>query len=279
MSMNSFHARRQRPAPAAGKTPPAAGAARRAPRADQLLVERGLAPSRSAARAWIEAGRVRADGQPVAKPAQELAASAHIEIAADEADRYVSRGGLKLAGALAASGLQPSGRHCLDIGQSTGGFSDCLLQAGAAKVVGVEVGHGQLHPRLRDEPRCITLEGLNARHLAAADLAGHYPADGFGLIVCDASFISLSLLMPRWPMLLAREGDILTLVKPQFEVGQQGIGKKGIVRDPRLYAELEHRLRALAQECGLAVSGWFDSPIAGGDGNHEFFLWMKHANH
>src|SRR5690606_39212383 len=142
-----------------------------------------------------------------------------------------------------------------------------LLQAGAAKVVGVEVGRDQLHPRLRNDPRCVTLEGVNARALTAADLGNHFPPGGFELIVCDASFISLSLLLPQWPALLAPGGHVLALVKPQFEVGPQGIGKGGIVRDPALYAEVEAKLRAAARAAGLRILDWFDSPIAGGDGN------------
>ncbi|CAL93202.1 conserved hypothetical protein [Azoarcus olearius] len=220
------------------------------------------------------------NGQILKKASHSLPIDATIELVADPDDafeRYVSRGGLKLAGALAASGLDPAGRVCLDVGQSTGGFTDCLLQAGATRVVGVEVGHGQLHPRLAGEPRCITLEGVNARHLTAADLAGHCPPGGFGLIVCDASFISLTLLLPQWPALLAADGDILALVKPQFEVGPQGLSKGGIVRDASRYAEVERKLRIAAAAAALDVRGWYDSPITGTDGNREFFIWMRHA--
>ncbi|NMG70047.1 TlyA family RNA methyltransferase [Parazoarcus communis] len=277
MSMNSFHRRQSRPA--TSPPPPPAVSDRGLPRADQLLVQQGLAASRTAARLLIEAGRVSADGAVVSKPAQTLLPSAVIIIQADPGDRYVSRGGLKLAGALTTSGLNPNGQICLDIGQSTGGFSDCLLQAGASKVVGVEVGHGQLHPRLATEPRCLTLEGLNARHLVASDLGQDYPPGGFKLIVCDASFISLTLLLPQWPALLATDGDILALVKPQFEVGPRGLSKGGIVRDASLYVDVEHKLRSAAANCGLKVLGWFDSPITGTDGNREFFIWMRHAQH
>jgi len=220
MSMNSFHARQGKPRPAAHAKGPADRHGLL--RVDQLLVAQGLAPSRTAARALVEAGRVSHDG--------------------------------------------------LDIGQSTGGFTDCLLQAGAAKVVGVEVGHDQLHPRLCKEPRCITFEGLNARQLTAADLGQHCPPHGFDLLVCDASFISLALLLPQWAALLSPAGHVLALVKPQFEVGPQGLGKGGIVRDAALYADVEARLRAAAHAAGLAILDWFDSPITGGDGNREFFF-------
>ncbi len=278
MSMNSFHARKSRP-------PPATRATRHNTdhggllRADALLVERGLAASRSRAQAAIASGRVSADGAMVTKASQLFSPDAQLSIAADDSERFVSRGGLKLAGALAHTGLEATGLSCLDVGQSTGGFTDCLLQAGAARVVGVEVGHGQIHPRLAADARCVTLEGVNARELDAARLGRHMPKDGFHLIVCDASFISLTLLMSCWPALLARHGQILALVKPQFEVGPKGVGKGGIVRETALYADVEARLRAVATDCGLTVCDWFDSPIYGGDGNREFFLWMQHANH
>lgn len=245
-------------------------------RLDQLLVARGLAPSRTAARRLIEAGRVRrgagAGWETLAKPALDLPDDTPLEVLPDPADRFVSRGGLKLAGALAHTGLEVAGRTCLDVGQSTGGFSDCLLQAGAARVVGVDVGHGQLHPRLRKDARVVCLEGVNARALAPADLGDARPAGGFDLIVADASFISLTLLLPRFPALLAPGGEVLALVKPQFEVGPEGVGKGGLVRDPRLYGAVEEKLRAAAGACGMRVLDWFDSPIAGGDGNREFFV-------
>ena len=210
--------------------------------------------------------------QPVAKPALELLPDARLTVMPADSDRFVSRGALKLEGALARSGLDVRGAICLDIGQSTGGFTDCLLQAGAARVVGVEVGHDQLHPRLRADGRCVTFEGLNARQLGAAELGEHYPPQGFDLLVCDASFISLALLLPQWAALLAPAGHVLALVKPQFEVGPQGLGKGGIVRDPVRYAEVEARLRNAADAAGLVILDWFDSPITGGDGNREFFF-------
>ncbi len=245
-------------------------------RTDRLLLSRGLAPSRTTARRLIAGGRVRFDAgrgwEPVAKPSQDLAADTPLEVVPDAADRYVSRGGLKLAGALEQSGLDVAGRVCLDLGQSTGGFTDCLLQAGAARVVGVDVGHGQLHPRLRADPRVACLEGVNARGLRPGDLAGHSPPGGFDLVVADASFISLALLLPRVPALLRPGGQVLALVKPQFEVGPAGIGKGGLVKDAGLYAEVEGRIRSVCADCGLHVRAWLDSPIPGGDGNREFFV-------
>ncbi|MCP5236623.1 MAG: TlyA family RNA methyltransferase [Zoogloeaceae bacterium] len=267
--MNSFHARGRRPRPAVDSRP---AAPRGGVRADALLSERGLADSRSAARRLIEAGRVFADGEAIRKASQELPASVRLDVVVDPQDRFVSRGGIKLDGALARTGIDVAGIRCLDIGQSTGGFTDCLLQAGAERVVGVEVGHGQLHPRLAGNPRVATLERNNARELSAQALGDVMPPGGFGLVVCDASFISLGLLLPRWPALLHTGGLVLALVKPQFEVGPTGLGKGGIVRDPARYAEVEARIRATAADAGLEVLDYFDSPITGSDGNREFFI-------
>ncbi len=194
---------------------------------------------------------------------------------ADPEDRFVSRGGLKLAGALAETGLSADGKHCLDVGQSTGGFTDCLLQAGASHVVGVDVGHGQLHSRLTNDSRVTALEGINCRALSPADLGEAMPQGGFALIVGDVSFISMTLILPQLPALLAADGDLLLLIKPQFEVGPANIGKGGIVRDPALYAGVERKFFDLAQNFRLTVKAWLNSPITGGDGNREFFIWLK----
>lgn len=244
-------------------------------RADQLLVESGLAASRTAAQRLIAAGRVSWPGGIVRKPALDLPSETRLTVQSDPEDRFVSRGGLKLAGALAETGISVGNKRCLDVGQSTGGFSDCLLQAGAGHVVGVDVGHGQLSRRLFGEARLTAIEGINCRNLTAADLAEHFPASGFDLIVGDVSFISMTLILPQLPALLAADGDILVLVKPQFEVGPENIGKGGIVRDPALYGEVEGKLRKTAQNLGLTVRQWLDSPITGGDGNREFFIWLK----
>ncbi|WP_341677208.1 TlyA family RNA methyltransferase [Niveibacterium sp. SC-1] len=274
MSMNSFHSRN--PRKPATTAPTATAAARFGTRADQVLVERGLASSRTAAQKLIAAGRVSvqkgATWSVLAKASDTLPADVPLRVAEDANDRFVSRGGTKLAGALARTGVAVTGLECLDLGQSTGGFSDCLLQACAARVVGVEVGHDQLHPRLADDPRCITLEGLNARALTAADLGEHFPQGGFDLVTGDLSFISLTLVLPAAAPLLKTSGVLLMLVKPQFEVGPQGVGKGGLVRDPSLYAEVEAKIRASCSENGLAVRDYFDSSITGGDGNREFFV-------
>ncbi|HNE16661.1 MAG TPA: TlyA family RNA methyltransferase, partial [Rhodocyclaceae bacterium] len=227
-------------------------------------------PSRAVARRLIEAGHVTTTDGPVVRPAQFLPADADLRVAEDDELRYVSRGGLKLAGALRHTGLRVEGRRCLDLGQSTGGFTDCLLQAGAARVVGVDVGHGQLHHRLAGDPRVAGIEGLNARDL----LPEHLPLPTYDLVVGDLSFISLTLVLPRLRPLLAAGGDLLLLVKPQFEVGPDKVGKGGIVRDAGHFPEVERKLRAAAAACALAVRDYFPSCIAGGDGNREFFIWM-----
>jgi 23S rRNA (cytidine1920-2'-O)/16S rRNA (cytidine1409-2'-O)-methyltransferase len=272
MSMNSFHARQKKPRPA---PQPAHERPAGMSRADALLVAQKLAPSRTAAQWLIKEGRVSWAGGPVNKPAMELPDETPLTVAADPDAHYVSRGGLKLAGALAHTGLSVGGKRCLDVGQSTGGFTDCLLQAGAKHVVGVDVGHGQLHSQLRCDPGVTAIEGINCRALSAADLGPAFPADGFDLIVGDLSFISLTLVLPQLPPLLSAHGDLLLLVKPQFEVGPGNVGKNGIVRDPALYGEVEAKLRTCARHLGLKVRAWFDSPITGGDGNREFFIWLN----
>jgi 23S rRNA (cytidine1920-2'-O)/16S rRNA (cytidine1409-2'-O)-methyltransferase len=246
-------------------------------RADQLLVERGLASTRSQAQRLIKAG-VRWLGpkgwQDVAKNGEELPAQAQLELQASDESKWVSRAGLKLEGALAHAAIDVTGALCLDVGQSTGGFTEVLLAAGAKKVVGVDVGHGQLHPRLREHPQVRAFEGLNARELKRSALKGALPSrfKGFDLIVGDLSFIPLPLVLPALVPLLAPAGTLLMLVKPQFELQPKDIGKGGLVRDAASYAEVERKLRGVAAELGLQVLDWFDSPITGGDGNREFFI-------
>ena len=245
-------------------------------RADQLLVNSGLAPTRSAAQRLIARGAVRwrsPDGWAVPRKAgEELPDGCDIEIVDDAELRYVSRGGLKLDGALAHAGLDVAGTVCLDVGQGTGGLTDVLLQRGAARVVGVDVGHGQLHARLRSDPRVRAFEGVNARTLTATRLGDAMPRQRFDVIVGDLSFISLTLVVPALVPLLARDGMLLMLVKPQFELQPQDIGKGGLVKDPRAYALVEARIRAACTEAGLTVRDWFASPVTGGDGNREFFV-------
>ncbi|PKO85416.1 MAG: TlyA family rRNA (cytidine-2'-O)-methyltransferase [Betaproteobacteria bacterium HGW-Betaproteobacteria-12] len=272
MSMNSFHARQKKPRP---EPEPVHQRPAGMLRADALLVAQKLAPSRTAAQGMIKAGRVSWAGGPISKPALELPEATPLIVAADPDAHYVSRGGLKLAGALAQASLKVTGKHCLDVGQSTGGFTDCLLQAGARHVVGVDVGHDQLHSQLRHAPAVTAIEGINCRALTAANLGSAFPAGGFDLIVGDVSFISMTLILPQLPALLAADGELLLLVKPQFEVGPDNIGKGGIVRDPALYHQVERKFRDCAHGLGLTVKAWLDSPITGGDGNHEFFIWLN----
>lgn len=330
-------------------------------RADVFLVEKGHAATRSQAQRLIAAGvewRLSsfAPWQKVAKNGDEIPVMAELRLLDGAEAKYISRGGLKLEGALAATGLQVSGLRCLDVGQSTGGFTDCLLQQGATQVIGVDVGHGQLHERLRQDGRVVCVEGLNARSMTAADLqaacelalsevieeaedndtqpvapyswmrngglvdeeyddsddakeqdieafkaeraakqqarqAGTLPVQrrrragleavditpSFDVITGDLSFISLTLVLPALVPLLAPGGTLLMLVKPQFELQPGQVGKGGIVRDAALYPVVEQRIRDCCAGLGLAVQTWLDSPIAGGDGNREFFVLARSA--
>ena len=325
-------------------------------RADVFLVEAGLAATRSQAQRLIASGvqwrtTPLAPWTKVAKNGDEIPAGAEVQLLDASEAKYISRGGLKLEGALAATGVAVAGLRCLDVGQSTGGFTDCLLQAGAAQVIGVDVGQGQLHERLRSDARVVCVEGLNARALTAESLQtaceealseviveeedndtqpqapyawmrnggqvgddyddsddakeqeiesfkaersakARAKADGsapverrrkpgtenvditpvFDVVVGDVSFISQTLVLPAVAQVLRPHGHLLMLVKPQFELQPGQIGKGGIVRDKALYAEVEQRIRDCIANLGLTVKQWLDSPIEGGDGNHEFFV-------
>jgi 23S rRNA (cytidine1920-2'-O)/16S rRNA (cytidine1409-2'-O)-methyltransferase len=239
-------------------------------RADQLLVERGLASSRSQAQRLIAAGvrwLDRGAWKRVAKNGDEVPGEAELELLDTAEARYVSRGGLKLEGALRDSGIVVEGKRCLDVGQSTGGFTDCLLQHGAAQVTGVDVGHAQLHEKIRGDARVTVVEKVNARELGA-----EHVDEPFDLIVGDLSFISQTLVLPALVPLLKAGGDLLMLVKPQFELQPGQVGKNGIVTDAALYAVVERRIRDCCASLGLQVRGWHDSAVAGGDGNREFFV-------
>lgn len=239
-------------------------------RIDQLLVERGLASSRSQAQRLVAAGvrwLDRGQWKAVAKNGDEVPPQARIELLDAAEAKYVSRGGLKLEGALRDCGIGVEGKRCLDVGQSTGGFTDCLLQHGAAQVTGVDVGHGQLHDKVRGDPRVRAVEKVNARELAAEQVGS-----GFDLITGDLSFISLTLVLPALVPLAKPGGDLLLLVKPQFELQPGQVGKGGIVTDASLYAVVERRIRDCCETLGLQVRGWYASAIDGGDGNREFFV-------
>ena len=213
-------------------------------RIDQLLVERGLADSPEKARALILAGQVLVEGQKSDKPGHSIPADSRIEVL--ERMRFVSRGGVKLAAALDRFSIDVTGLTCIDVGASTGGFTDCLLQRGAARVWAVDVGHGQFDWKLRNDPRVMVLEGVNARYLQPAD----YPVK-FDLAVCDASFISTTLLIPAMVPLLAPNGRMIVLVKPQFEVSREQVGRGGIVRDPELHQAACTRVRTVVEAAGF----------------------------
>ncbi len=245
-------------------------------RADQLLVERGLAASRSQAQRLIAAGvRWRLAGgewKRVAKNGDELRQTVELELLDTAESRFVSRGGLKLDAALRHTGIDVTGLRCLDVGQSSGGFTDCLLQRGAAQVVGVDVGQGQLHASLRQHPQVVCIEQCNARELTAQRLV---QAGGpFDLIVGDLSFISQTLVWPALvPLIKPGGAGLLMLVKPQFELQPEHIGKGGLVKDAASYPLVQQRMAQACREHGLAMRDYFDSAIAGGDGNREFFVW------
>ena len=279
-------------------------------RADLFLVEHRFATTRSQAQRLITSGvqwrvvvdeaEVAAPWKRVAKNGDEIADHAQVEVLDNTEAKYISRGGLKLEGALKATGLDVMGLRCLDIGQSTGGFTDCLLQHGATQVVGIDVGHGQLHATMRDDGRVVCLEGINARSLTATTLVAacarihsatgeFYSEDdgdddgddavdidpAFDFLTGDLSFISLTLVLPAVTRLLKADGHLLMLVKPQFELQPGQIGKGGIVRDPVHFEFVEKRLRDTCADLGIEVLKWMESSIQGGDGNREFFIHGK----
>lgn len=250
-------------------------------RADQLLVERGLADTRSQAQRLIAAGvqwRMPSQTwQRIDKNGALLPMNCELQLLDASELQFVSRGGLKLAGALQSIQLAVQGMVCLDLGQSTGGFTDCLLQHGAAKVVGIDVGHGQLHPSLRNDERVVCIEKCNARHLDANDnrLRSHMSPEGFDLVVADLSFISLTLMLPVLLAFIRPKGQAVLLVKPQFELQPADIGKGGLVKDQSLYTQVQQRLQSACISAGLQVLHWLDSPLTGGDGNREFFIHVS----
>lgn len=238
-------------------------------RLDQLLVQRGLAESRERAQRLIRAGKVKVAGQPAGKPGHTYPAEAVVELQAPE--RFVSRGGEKLEGAFQHFQLSVTDEVCLDVGASTGGFTDCLLQHGARKVYAVDVGHNQLHPRLQQDPRVVVMDGVNGRHLSA-DRFPEQPT----FATVDASFISLRLVLPAVAAVLAPGGRLVTLVKPQFEAGPSDVGPGGVVRDPAVHERVIREVRTAGeQQAGLAWQGVCPSPLRGPAGNVEFLAYWK----
>jgi 23S rRNA (cytidine1920-2'-O)/16S rRNA (cytidine1409-2'-O)-methyltransferase len=233
-------------------------------RLDQLLVERGLADSRQKAQAMILAGNILVNRQKAEKPGHAVAADVEIEVLGEMP--FVSRGGYKLDAALSQFHIGVSGKVAIDIGASTGGFTDCLLQRGAARVYAVDVGSTQLAWKIRTDPRVVVKDHTNARHLAPGDMP-----ELCDIAVCDVSFISVTLIAPSLPALLKVDGEIVVLVKPQFEVGRGQVGKGGIVRDPSLHQTACDRVRSAFEALGYGVQV-IDSPITGAEGNKEFLL-------
>ena len=234
-------------------------------RIDKVLVDRGFADSRTKAQALVLAGAVLVDEQLVNKPSEVFASNANIRIKAGATARYVSRGGLKLESALREFAVEVSGLVCLDVGASTGGFTDCLLQHGARKVVALDVGHNQIDWKLRNDPRVVVREGVNARYLSPIDFDIR-----FDLATIDVAFISATKILPAVAPLLKPVARLITLIKPQFEVGKGEVGKGGIVKDPAQHRRVIAEVNAAAESVGLNACGVIESPIKGADGNTEF---------
>jgi 23S rRNA (cytidine1920-2'-O)/16S rRNA (cytidine1409-2'-O)-methyltransferase len=237
-------------------------------RIDQALVERGFFETRERAQRAIMAGEVRVGDRVFAKPAEKIDTDEKISVS--EAPQFVGRGALKLAGALDHFGIDVAGMSALDIGASTGGFTDCLLQRGAAKVFAVDVGHGQLAWKLRNDPRVIVIEKVNARFLSRE----HVPED-VDLCVIDVSFISLTLILPRAFELVTKKGMILALIKPQFELERKDVSRGGIVREPELHEKAQRKIVKFVEAANYDVIGLVPSPITGTDGNQEFFICIR----
>ena len=243
-------------------------------RVDKLLVERGLVESRTKAQALVMAGVVLINEQRASKPSDLVPADANIRIkhAEDPASRYVGRGGLKLEAALDQFKLDVTGLYCLDVGASTGGFTDCLLQRGARRVVALDVGHNQIDWRLRQDDRVDVREGVNARYLRADDFS-----EKFDLAVMDVSFISVTKVIPAIVSLLTATGQLIVLIKPQFEVGKGEVGGGGVVRNPEQRTKVVEMVNVHAEQFGLLKRGLIESPIRGAEGNIEFLAWYQKA--
>lgn len=240
-------------------------------RLDILVTERGLVESREKAKTLIMAGQVYVDGQKADKPGDTFSEDAAVEVRGKVLP-YVSRGGLKLEKAMREFGLQLQGRTCMDIGASTGGFTDCMLQNGAQRVYSVDVGYGQLAWSLRTDPRVVNLERTNARYLTREQVPEEI--DFFSV---DVSFISLTLILPAVRPLLAEHGQAVCLIKPQFEAGREKVGKKGVVRDKAVHEEVIEKIRSFALENGFSVLGLTFSPVKGPEGNIEYLIYLERS--
>lgn len=242
-------------------------------RLDVLLVRRGFCDSRERAKAEIMSGMVFVDGQRADKPGMNYDSGVKIELRGN-AIGFVSRGGLKLEKALSVFPVDPVGKVCMDCGASTGGFTDCLLKRGAVRVYAVDVGYGQLAWNLRTDPRVVNMERTNARYLTEADIP-----DKLDLVVIDVSFISLSLILPTVRKLLKPEGEIICLIKPQFEAGRERVGKKGVVRDPKVHCDVLDSFLQFAEDCSLHPAGLTWSPVRGPEGNIEYLGYLLCSGH
>ncbi len=241
-------------------------------RLDKLLVDRGIVQSRERARAMIMAGKVAVDGKTVDKPGTQIDEEARLEVQRGDSS-YVSRGGEKLEGALKVFAVDPKGMVAMDVGASTGGFTDCILQKGAEKVYAVDVGYGQLAWKLRRDPRVVNLERRNIRYLPREEVK-----EALDLIVIDTSFISVEKFLPHLLGFLKKGGAIISLIKPQFEVGKGEVGKGGVVRDRALHEKVIERISDFSRRLGLKVLGVTESPLLGPKGNKEFFIYLKKEN-
>ena len=238
-------------------------------RVDRVLVERGVVPSRERARALIMAGKVTVNGKRIDKPGIQINGDARLRLQEGDSP-YVSRGGQKMEGALKAFAVDPKGMLVMDVGASTGGFSDCVLQRGAKKVYAVDVGYGQLAWKLQKDPRVVNLERTNIRYLQREKIQ-----EEIDLILIDTSFISIEKFLPHVLGFLKKGGAILSLIKPQFEVGKGDVGKGGVVRDKALHEKVINRISVLCQGLGLTILGVTESPLLGPKGNKEFFIYLK----
>jgi 23S rRNA (cytidine1920-2'-O)/16S rRNA (cytidine1409-2'-O)-methyltransferase len=236
-------------------------------RIDQLLVVRGLCASREQAQRAIMAGRVTVGGHKAEKPGLRVSWDAHVEVQGIE--RYVGRGGFKLEAALKYFRISVEGKICLDVGSSTGGFTDCLLQHGAARVYAIDVGRGQIDWKLRNDPRVVVREGVNARYLTAADIG-----ERVDICVADVSFISLTLILPAAFALLPSAADMIVLIKPQFELSPGNVGRGGVVRDPALHAQAVEKIQRFVEAQGRRWLGVMESPLKGREGNIEFLAYI-----
>lgn len=244
-------------------------------RADQLLVEKGLVRSRTRAQRLIKHGRVSllqdGNAQRITKTSERLPTDCVLDIVADAEERYASRAGLKLEGLLQQHGIRFDGQTLVDIGQSTGGFTDCAVAFGALRVIGIEVGHAQLDPRLREDPRVHCLEGINARALPIANLEALAP-QGIDGVLMDVSFISQTLILPEIGKLLRQGKRLYSLVKPQFELNREDIDQRGLVRAPDAQQRVYQRIEKALDDAGMALLDWRPSSITGGDGNQEWMI-------